>query len=381
MQYRRLIKHCKPEISSLGLGGMRLPVNDNNHGRICEKRIDELLLTAHSVGINYIDTAYNYHNGNSERAISQALDRTGLRTFFYVATKSPIWLIKDQGDWDRYLDEQLQRLELECIPFYLLHALNKEKWDMTKKLCGLKSLIRAKHEGRIKYLGFSFHDSLPVFKTIIDEYKEWDFCQIQFNYIDIDFQAGIEGLRYAAANKVSTIAMGPLRGGVLAATGGKAITEHVTKTTRRARIELAFKFVLDREEIVCALSGMGTPSEVLQDAAIVDKLASRVCSPDENQEYEEARKQFNTTLIPCTSCGYCLPCDKGVVIPLIFACFNGMKLHNDRVGNDSLYSTKVVARGWGGDNCIRCGRCVEKCPQRLAIPKLIGEAHNVLMSR
>jgi len=213
MVYREF-KNLNIKVFPLGFGAMRLPIIGNDEGKIDEKEAIKMLRYGIDHGINYIDTAYPYHKGNSEIVVGKAL-KSGYREKTYLATKLPTWLLKTKKDMDRYLTEQLKKLDVEYIDFYLIHSLRKDTWENAYKLGVLEWAEKMKKRGYIKYLGFSFHDTYPVFKKIIDTYN-WDFCQIQYNYMDIDFQAGRKGLKYAASKGIPVIVMEPLRGGKLA---------------------------------------------------------------------------------------------------------------------------------------------------------------------
>ena len=215
MQYRRFPKIDGLEVSTLGLGCMRLPQRSADPADIDEAALDAMVLAAREAGVNYLDTAYIYHKGRSEAALGESLERTGSRGDFLLATKSPVWLAKDSGDWERFLDEQLKRLKTDHVDFYLLHALSAERWALVERLGGLRAMERFRMDGRIRHLGFSFHDNLDAFKRIVDGYPAWEFCQVQYNYVDKDFQAGETGLRYAAEREIGAIVMEPLRGGAL----------------------------------------------------------------------------------------------------------------------------------------------------------------------
>ncbi|MDR2898257.1 MAG: aldo/keto reductase, partial [Spirochaetaceae bacterium] len=258
MLYRTFPKIPNVQVSNLGFGCMRLPVINDVYADIDSAQSEQLFKIAFDQGVNYFDTAYLYHGGNSEKVLGEALKNLGIRDKVYIADKCPVWQIKDESDWDRILDEQLERLQTDHIDFYLFHALNNDSWEKVLKLNGLKAMERAKQAGKIRYIGFSFHHSLETFKKIIDGYDGWEFTQIQFNYVDTNYQAGLEGLKYAAAKQIGVISMEPLRGGLLA-TPPKAVTDIFSAADKpRIPAEWALRYVWEYQEITTALSGMNT---------------------------------------------------------------------------------------------------------------------------
>ncbi len=379
MQYRRFPKIDELEVSTLGLGCMRLPTRSANPADIDEASLDAMLVAAHGAGVNYLDTAYVYHKGESEAALGRALARTGLRGEFLVATKSPVWLAKDPGDWERFIDEQLSRLGTDHIDFYLLHALSRPRWKEAERLGALRALERFKLDGRIRHIGFSFHDSLAAFKEIIDGYPAWEFCQIQYNYMDREYQAGSEGLAYAAEREIGVIVMEPLRGGALARSP-RPVREIFAKYPKpRMPVEWAMRFVWERQEVVTVLSGMGSVDQILENAGYAEAARMNSLTRTELALIDEARDFYRARQkVPCTGCGYCAPCPSGVAIAECFELYNAAVMYDARADRGAWYESAYRAKGAGGNACVACGACLSKCPQGIAIPDRLAEADGYL---
>jgi len=382
MQYRTFPKLPDIKLSALGFGAMRLPVLDGDMGRIDEDALDTMLKIAVDTGVNYLDTAYVYHRGQSEGAVGRALERAGLRDTFLIATKSPLWNVEAESDWDRLLDEQLKRLRTDHIDFYLFHGVNAASWGKVQKLNGLKAMEKAKADGRIWHLGFSFHDSLDTFKTVVDAYDDWEFCQVQYNYLDVDYQAGRKGIAYAAERGLGVIVMEPLRGGGLAVLPPGVQSIFARWPVPRTPAEWAFRFALEPKEVSLVLSGMGTEAQMWENTAIADMVRPGALTPEELKLYAEAREFFTAKMpVPCTTCGYCMPCPHGVSIPDVFAIYNTAVAFESRTADrKQWYEAGFRSKGQGGNACVSCGECLEHCPQQIAIPERLAEADTFLKS-
>jgi predicted aldo/keto reductase-like oxidoreductase len=379
MKYRTFPRIPGVEVSVLGFGCMRLPVVGGDMRVIDEEPARALLRRAIDAGVNYVDTAYPYHGGESEPFVGRAL-RDGYRDRVQLATKLPVWLVNAESDWERLLDEQLKKLGTDHIDFYLLHALSGGRWDSILRLNGLRAMERALADGRIRHLGFSMHDSLNVFKAIVDGYDNWEFCQIQYNFIDENYQAGTEGLRYAAARRIGVIAMEPLRGGTLAAKQPDDI-QRIWARSRAPRqpADWALSWVWNHPEIVTALSGMNAEIQLSENLATADAAAAGGLDAEALAQVEEVRRIYAARVrVACTTCGYCAPCPSGVAIPEVFASYNTGAMFENWKAAGWMYETFFASQGHGADACQACAACEPKCPQHIPIMEKLREAHRAL---
>jgi uncharacterized protein len=372
MRYRKLPGRDL-EISALSFGCMRLPMN----GKIVdEDRSISLIRTALSLGVNYFDTAYPYHEGKSEGILGRGL--RGQREEVYVTTKLPSWLVEKRDDCDRFLDEQLKRLDTHYLDFYLLHALNHDAWIRMKQLGGTEFLQSALKDGRIRGAGFSFHGEAADFREIVDGY-DWDLAQIQYNYFDRDYQAGTAGLEYAASKRIGVVVMEPLRGGTLVS----RIPERVqtlwnSAVPNRSPAEWALCWLWNKSEITTVLSSMNSHEQLAENALAVANNSIGSVSADELAMLDRVAEAYRELLkVDCTNCGYCLPCPQGVYIPEIFRLYNDMFLFG-AVENSRLVYRMWVPAEQKPPYCTECGECEKVCPQHLKIGELLKEAHTAL---
>lgn len=374
MKYRKMGK-LDVKVSVLGFGAMRLPTV-GEESRIDELKAIEMIRYAIDHGVNYVDTAYGYHGGQSEILVGKAL-KNGYREKTYLATKLPVWLVNKKEDMDRLLNEQLKKLDTDHIDFYLLHALNKDFWQKIYSLGAIEWGEKMKEKGLIRYFGFSFHDDLETFKKIIDAH-DWDFCQIQYNYMDIEYQAGKEGLEYAGKKGIGIIVMEPLRGGRLARPP-KDVQELLEKyPVKRSPVEWALLWVWNHPEVSTALSGMSTLEQVKENLEIADKAEVNILTQEELEFIEKIRLAFlGRKAIDCTQCRYCMPCPYGVDIPRNFYIYNEGIRYDDWGAPKWEYNNamKIEERA---NNCQKCGICETKCPQGLPIRELLEMVHKTL---
>ncbi|AEH51543.1 aldo/keto reductase [Pseudothermotoga thermarum] len=378
MQYKQFGK-TGVKVSLLGFGAMRLPTIGQDASQIDEEKAIEMIRYAIDHGVNYVDTAYPYHGGNSEKVVGKAL-QNGYREKVFLATKSPVWAVEKHEDFERFLDEQLAKLQTDHIDMYLMHALNKERWEKIKALKFWQFVDKAKASGKIKFIGFSFHDKYPIFKEIIDGYDGWEFCQIQLNYMDINYQAGLRGLKYAASKDLAIVIMEPLKGGKLARLPKKV--QNVLEKSGKdwSAVEWSLRWLGNFPEVSVILSGMSTLEQVKQNIDIMDKIVPNSLSEKDMEIFEKLRKALESfAVINCTECGYCMPCPNGVDIPANFRNYNETVMFEDWEGGRGTYkwfqSQKIAA-----SFCIQCGECLSKCPQKLDIPNLLKKVNAELVN-
>jgi len=351
--------------SILGLGCMRLPVIDGDSENINEERAIELIRYAIDNGINYIDTAWPYHGGNSEELVGKALSE-GYREKVKLATKLYTPGVESIEDCEYYLDKQLERLQTDHIDLYLLHALNRKYWANYKSVNIIEWLEEKKEEGKIKNIGFSFHDSYDLFEEIID-YYDWDFCQIQYNYLDTEFQAGKKGLKYAKDKGIAVVVMEPLRGGTLAQTPPSEVENILDKSNNeRNAVEWSLQWLWNQEEVDVVLSGMSNMRQLKENIELASKANQNSLDEKEMNLIKKARRKFLDIFpVACTGCNYCIPCPVGVAIPNIFSLYNEAKIYDKYEANKKQYLN--MNEDSRADNCIECGQCEEACPQNLNI--------------
>ena len=358
-------------VSPLGFGCMRFPVLEKDNSRIDEAKAREMVRYAIDQGVNYFDTAYPYHGydfskgGASEPFLAKAL-KDGYREKVYLATKLPSWLVESKEDMDRFLDEQLARLETGTIDFYLLHALDRNSWKNLQKLGVVDFLERALKSGKIRFAGFSFHDEIDLFKEVVDAY-DWSFCQIQYNYMDEEYQAGTEGLKYAAAKGLAVVAMEPLRGGTLVnglPPEARAVFEKADQ--ERTAVGWALQWLWKNPEVTVVLSGMSHMDHVKENLRLAASLPQKEWTARDEETIRLATRIISgKKKVDCTACEYCMPCPEGVHIPRNFTLFNDFHMLNDPAAK--LRYQRLLSDTAKASNCIQCGQCEPLCPQGIPI--------------
>jgi predicted aldo/keto reductase-like oxidoreductase len=367
------------KVSALGFGCMRFPVGKINRLRAKTDESIDLLRYGIDLGINYLDTAWPYHLGESEKIIGKAL-QDGYRDKVHLVTKLPLFIVTNTNQFDKYLKTQMRRLQTDYLDAYLFHAVDQGQFNKIKRLGLIKKMENAKKEGLIRSIGFSFHDTLPVYKEIIDYYP-WDITQIQYNYMDTAVQATTEGLCYAANKGIAVVVMEPLKGGTLVNPPQEALNIINSAETKRTPADWALQFLWNKPEVSVVLSGMSSKKMVQENCASADDSGINSLTNQDLEVIEKLTEEFRKNIaVPCTACSYCMPCPEGVNIPQNFACLNNIALEK------SLFRRVMVRRNFrklqgkktkvdltnsnGNANlCIKCGACVEKCPQKIQIPK------------
>lgn len=371
MKYREFGK-CGFKVSALGFGCMRLPIINADEKQIDEKKAISLIRYAIDNGVTYIDTAYPYHKGSSEIVVGKAL-KDGYREKVKLATKLPTWLTNTYGDFDKYLDEQLERLQTSNIDMYLLHALDKTRWNKLLELDIFRFIKSALSDGRIKQIGFSFHDKIDVFKEIIDAY-DWDFCQIQYNFLDDNYQAGTEGLEYAAKKGIGIVIMEPLKGGRLSKTPPISVKRQWSKTeVDKTPAEWALRWVWNHSEVTTLLSGMNSMEQIIENIKTSESALPNSLSEKDLELINNVKLQYNELIkVQCTACGYCMPCPVGVDIPKNFAILNEASMYNEHDKQSHAYNNDLTLKQ-RAISCIECGKCETLCPQHIEIRKHLKE--------
>ena len=370
---KRYIEKLGITLSTFGVGCMRYPMKEENGKKVIdEEQSIQMIRTAIDNGVNYMDTAYVYFDGESEKVLGKAL-LDGYREKTYVATKLPTWHCNTYEDFEKSFNIQLERLQTDWIDFYLVHSLNKDSWKKAKDLGVCKFLDELKASGKIKYACFSFHDSYDVFEDIINSY-DWDMCQIQFNFMDINNQAGEKGLKLAGEKKIPVVIMEGLLGGRLAKAPENVQALYDAFPIKRTPVEWAFRWIANYKEVAVILSGVSNMEQTLDNIRIFDEVGIDIMSEDELALINKVREAYQSrTKVNCTACKYCMPCPKGVNIPRVFAVWNNAYQYSQNIAGNWTYK-KMIDEKTSAQECINCRKCVKVCPQKIDIPMMLKQA-------
>ncbi len=374
MKYRQF-PNSDFKTSVLGFGCMRFPANSET-GKVDEPEAIRMLQHAIDNGVNYIDTAYMYHGGESEHIVGRAL-KDGYREKVKLATKMPVPKAQTPEDFDRLCNEQLEKLQDNHIDYYLLHGLNKDKWRRVREIGVLEWADRAMAEGRIGALGFSFHGAYEDFEEIICDWDRWALAQIQYNYMNENIQAGTKGLKLAAARNVPVVVMEPLLGGNLVNPPEPIRKVWDSLPIRRSPAEWALQWLWNKPEVTVALSGMSTMDQVQENLEAADRSQANALTEKELKAVAQVRDVYKQLRpIPCTSCGYCMPCPYGVEIPRNLQMYNTGYIYNKMEQQGKRY--QKMKQGTRAEDCVQCRECEEQCPQEIIISEWMPCVHNEL---
>ncbi len=351
---------------------MRLPLNEDQS--VNEEAAIAQMRKAIDAGVNYLDTAWPYHGGNSEVILGKAL-KDGYRKKVKIADKLPVWLCNNRNEMDDFLNRQLEKLGVDTIDYYLLHALEGKSWDRIESLGVIPFLEDAKAAGKITNIGFSFHGTNEDFNRIVDAY-DWTFCQIQYNFLDTQNQAGTAGLKYAASKDMAVIIMEPLRGGNLSRPEAPPQVQAMwdTADTKRTPVEWALRWVWNAPEVTVVLSGINLDEHIEQNLAIAAEAEAESMTKNELTLVGRVADKYRELMpVGCTGCQYCMPCPAGVNIPGCFEHYNTGKMFEEPQPMTqfkyAVFNGFISGRETQASLCVECGECVEHCPQHIEIPE------------
>lgn len=371
---RRMIPQLGCEISRLGYGGMRFPKNGDE---VDVEEAVKLLRKAYDMGVNYFDTAVVYHKGESEKIFGKAFEIYD-RSSYYLADKMSIWVCKDEQEMKDLFERQLKTLKTDYIDFYLVHSLNRNHYQKVKEFHCVEFLQEMKRQGKIKHLGFSFHDTYPVFTQILNDY-DWDFIQIQLNYLDWQNQGAEQLYRELEKRNLPCMVMEPVRGGYLATLDEQRAKPFLEMEPNRSIASWAIRWVESLPQVTVVLSGMSDMAQLEDNVAMMTNF-----EPMNEKELEAVAKVVEEIRkvndIPCTGCRYCMDCPMGVDIPEIFAIYSRLKIF----GKDKSFVEdykEVMENGNGAEHCIGCQQCMNHCPQSIEIPDKLAMIHRLYLDK
>ncbi len=380
MLYRNLVKNG-PDVSLLGYGCMRFPTKGTGIDK--ELTFSQMKL-AFDNGVNYYDTAYIYHTGKSEVILGEFIKKYNIRDKVYIADKLPTFLIGKTDHIRKYFNTQLTRLDTDYIDYYLIHTLGSlSDWERLKSFGVLDFISEKKASGQIKYIGFSFHGKPQEFIKILEDYQ-WDFCQIQFNYLDENNQAGLAGLKRAGELGLGVVIMEPLRGGALAVKAPDKVKEiFANHKDGNSPAHWGLRFVMNHPEVSTVLSGMNVNQHIIDNVKVASTTEPNSMTAEDLAVIDQVKKVYDELMkVPCTGCGYCMPCPFGVDIPGTFNDYNSLSFFGKTARITRMqYISKCagfLGDKAGANQCVNCGKCIPQCPQSIAIPTKLKEAHKAL---
>ena len=373
---KTMFPRIERESSALGFGCMRLPTTAD--GRIDEAKAVEMIRRGIDRGVRYVDTAYPYHGGESERLVGKAL-KDGYRDRVLLATKLPCWAVNTHEDMMRILDEQLEKLQVDHVDFYLLHALGKDRYHKMKELDFMSFMEEALRQGKIRYPAFSFHDDYAAFHEILHDY-DWTMCQVQMNILDDENQACVKGIQEAGRLGVGVVVMEPLRGGKLVDVPADAREAFSASGRGWSPAEWGLRWLWDQPEVTCVLSGMNSLGMVEENCRVAGEARVGELGEADFATLERAKEAINASMrVGCTGCGYCMPCPRGVDIPALFRCYNHMYTEGKNAGRSEYWQTVSLRKERAfARQCVGCGTCERHCPQGIAIREQIHIADREL---
>ncbi len=379
MQYRKLT-NSGHDISLLGYGCMRFPSKGVN---IDKDEAIKQMKYAFDEGVNYYDTAYPYHAGKSEVVLGEFIKKYNIRNKVYIADKLPTFMVNKKEQIDKFFNTQLKRLNTHYIDFYLMHTLSSlSDWEKLKTFGIIEFIDSKKADGIIHNIGFSFHGRAEEFIKILEDYS-WDFCQIQYNYLDTNYQAGEKGLKRAYELGIGVVVMEPLRGGVLASKAPDKVKKILSADSENlSPAYWALRFVMNQKEVSCVLSGMNELTHIKENIDVADKTHIGSLTESQQKVIEDITQVYEDLMrVPCTGCNYCMPCPFGVDIPGIFSDYNS-KYFFGSLMDRFMYIGKAIGllggKKSGANLCTSCGKCKKHCPQNIDIPYKLKEAHKEL---
>ena len=363
------------KISRFGMGCMRPPQikADDGSETIDEQEAIKMIRHAIDNGVNYFDAAHSYPG--IEELLGKAL-LDGYREKVLIATKCPVWAVKQTQDYQTFFDEECSRLQTDHIDIYLFHCLDRNNWDIVKATGGIEYMKELKRQGKVGRFGFSFHADYDIFTEIVDAH-DWDICMIQLNILDQNHQAGVKGLKYAAQKGIPVVIMEPLKGGLFGGNVPNEVESLLEEyADKKSLVEWAFRWVGDYKEAKVILSGVSSMAQLNEALRIFDDIKPGSLRQQDFEMIDKIVEIYRSKVrVGCTGCGYCMPCPAGVNIPEIFKVYNDASLSGWTEYGKVFYGLVAAHAGKDASNCIECAQCESHCPQHIEIMQTLKEAH------